>query len=131
LIKKPGKFHRFAVSGRNFLLNSRVKSEGFEEMLPGSMTISGFLHKKGPTAKHAWKLRFFTLQGQFLRYFKKENDPIDKARTEVNWLRSDGCRWLSFEKRKEKKKKKKKKKNCLQVSAQFSHPQKRSLDACS
>ncbi len=40
----------------------------------GGVVISGYLHKKGPTAKHGWKLRFFALQGQFLRYYKKESD---------------------------------------------------------
>ncbi len=32
----------------------------------------------GPTAKHGWKTRYFTLAGQYLRYFKKEGDTADK-----------------------------------------------------
>jgi hypothetical protein len=32
----------------------------------------------GPTAKHGWKMRWFTLNGNYLRYFKKEGDTADK-----------------------------------------------------
>lgn len=70
-----GSDESFDSDGTPYLGGMGISRMSLDESLPG---CSGYLRKEGSTIKN-WKLRYFTLTGTTLSYFKSDNGPLIKT----------------------------------------------------